>query len=336
MRPVELTRDEWAAFATRVPEATLFQTERWLGLLEEAFGCDVLRLGFLRGEQLVGGIPVPLRRKAFYRIAGARGLATAYQGPLALDESISAVFAAFWEYERRAGWDFVEIALEPDSAAAAWDGRPLEVRSAVGRTVRVDLTLGEDALFRAFEQSCRAAVRQAQRADLHLTTVTCGPGDWIDVYFPIAQEMYRRQGRPPTIPRRFFERLWAAFESSGVVRVVLAEHRGRVIAGAVFLVYGSTLYYCDGVSVVADRKLRPNNLIQWEIIRWACREGLRTYDMLGADIAGIAQFKKGFGGEFVPYTSFTHVQGWLARFGEAVYRALVPYARQVAARAGVR
>jgi len=78
----------------------------------------------------------------------------------------------------------------------------------------------------------------------------------------------------------------------------------------------------------------PNHSLEWSIMRWGIECGLRSHDMAGANIPRVAQFKRGFGGRFVPYVTFHHSKNWVACFGECGYRMLAPLARPIASRFG--
>lgn len=337
MKVVDLRPDEWAEFLNTAPAATIFHSNEWLTVLERTYGCEIHRLGLLDNGHLAGGIPVAVRRKFIYRIAGSpvSGMATPYQGPICPDPSdYAAIFEAFWRYVDSIGWDFVEVTPLPDSPLVHWRPTDSRIRCEARRTICLDLTRGEVNLFQEMDPDCRNQIRQAEKRGAVVTEVGVNGKDWIDPYFDASSELYRRQHRPPAIPRAFFENLLDMCAARCTIKILVATHENEMIAGAVFLVDEGTLYFCDGVSRSAYNYLRPSNLIQWAIICWACKQGLRTYDMLGADIPTIARFKKGFGGRFVPCITFQRNKDWLAKVGERGYRKLAPLVRRVAVRLG--
>lgn len=333
LRGIELSPAEWTDALKTVSGCNLFHTDEWLRVLEESYECKVLRLGFVKGTELAGAIPVPLRRKFIYRVASARGLATPYAGPLARDATmLGSVFEAFWEYAQSQHWDYVEVATDPASSLREWRSMDSTVTRELHRTICVSLDAKVDELFRRMESRCRGAVRKAERSGVEIRWIEPGSMTWVDPYFDMARELYRAKNRPPQIPRVFFESLWRILGPSGRARVVFALHDNELIAAGVFLVHGDTLYYCDAVSKSQALQYQPNNLIQWNVMQWAAAEGLRRYDMLGADIPSIARFKEGFGGQYVGYTSYRRSGTWLARLGERAYHSLVPLARALAVR----
>lgn len=89
------------------------------------------------------------------------------------------------------------------------------------------------------------------------------------------------------------------------------------------------MYFLDGASLREYQKLRANNLIQWHIISWAASNGLRTYDMVGANIPSIARFKRGFGGIEVQYPYFQMARGFLGKIGYRLYQRYRPVLKRL-------
>jgi len=331
MKVVELSPGEWDGLVQRSPQATLFHTNEWLTILEQTYKPQVFRLGFIDGERLLGGIPVLVRKKFIYRIAGSpsSGTATPYQGFICFDPAdCGRLFQAFWSYTHTRAWDFVEVTPPPGMSHGMKMSSLANVRCQPRQTICLDLAQGEEWIFGAMEKDCRNQIRQAEKRGAVVEEVVASNSQWVEAYFDMSVRLYRRQHRPPAIPRSFFENLSRILGASGKLRVLFAKYQDQVVAAQIFLIHEGRLYYWDGVSKQAFSHLRANNLIQWHIIRWACSNGLRVYDMMGANIPRIAQFKKGFGGSFVPYSTYVNTRGLLARVGVLGYKWLAPTVRR--------
>ncbi len=88
--------------------------------------------------------------------------------------------------------------------------------------------------------------------------------------------------------------------------IALASWKGNVVAGAVFLFTGSRFVFKFGASDKEFQELRANNLIMFEAIQRACREGFTTFDFgrTEPENEGLRQFKNGWGTREVPLQYF--------------------------------
>lgn len=88
-----------------------------------------------------------------------------------------------------------------------------------------------------------------------------------------------------------------------------AYHEGRAIASVVIFTFGKRAWYMYGASANAYRNMMPNNLIHWEVIKWAKEKDLKEYDLWGIPsnpgekhpLWGVYRFKKGMGGDLVKF-----------------------------------
>jgi hypothetical protein len=78
-------------------------------------------------------------------------------------------------------------------------------------------------------------------------------------------------------------------------RIFVAVHDGEVIASSVVrFCKGGIVEYTSNASLRDKMILKPNDVLQWRIIEWACREGFTRYSLAGAH-----PFLRKFGGELI-------------------------------------
>jgi CelD/BcsL family acetyltransferase involved in cellulose biosynthesis len=334
MKVVDLNPVEWAHLVEAAPQSTVFHTNEWLAVIERTYQAEIRRLGFTDGNQLIGGIPLVLRKKFIYRLAGspATHTMTPYQGFISLEPSdYGRLFEAFWNYNGLRNCDFIELTPPPCSIPSGWASSIGAVRRVERGTVYVDLSQGASEVFRAMDQPCRNKIRQSEKRGAVVTEIDPTGDEWVQGYYEMSLEVYRRRRRPPAFPRSLLENLRDVFKGSGKIRILLARYNDEAVAGGVFLLHRTTVYAWDGASRLEYYHLRANNLIHWTLIRWACSQGFHTYDMVGTapNLPGIARFKEGFGGSMVRFPAFLQSRGPLAQLGEAAYRRFAPLARWV-------
>jgi len=123
----------------------------------------------------------------------------------------------------------------------------------------------------------------------------------IDTYYNLLKTTYTDNNYNP-LPKQFYTDIIKGLHEKDRIKVLFAKYQGKTIGCAAFPYSGDTVYYWTGASLKGETaKLYPNNLIQWNLIKWAYSKAFKKYDMLGASIEGIKNFKLGWGGELVDY-----------------------------------
>jgi lipid II:glycine glycyltransferase (peptidoglycan interpeptide bridge formation enzyme) len=108
-------------------------------------------------------------------------------------------------------------------------------------------------------------------------------------------------------PRDYLYGVMRSMHDAGQGHLFFAEHEGTPLAGMYVFTFGEKYWYMYGASSDEKRNLKPNYLLQWEVMRWAKRRGLMHYDMVGVpkseelnednSLWNVYKFKEGFGGE---------------------------------------
>jgi len=316
----------WDELVATHAHATVFHRRDWLDLIAAVGGAELRLFRLERDGHPVGGVPLFLFRRGPFRIAASPPpqAAAPYLGPLVDDDLAAEALGAIATQARALGAGYVEVRLDRELPAAA-----LSVASFEGEaraTYVLDLEPGPDALWKDRLQSgCRRAVRKAQSSGVVVEELALD--SFLDRYFEMAASVFAKWNREPPLSRADYARIARLQRAGECVKVFAARLDGAIVAAGVFPYGHGAVYYLDGVSDPEGQAARPNNLLHWEVIRWACDAGLRRYDMVGAGIAGVARFKETFGPALVPYTYAFRTLGPLTRLARAGYARLAPAAR---------
>ncbi len=173
-------------------------------------------------------------------------------------------------------------------------------------TVVLDLTLGSEALFKQFSKDRRRNIRFAEKNGIEVS-VASTPEDIsaaYEVYVAWRQtERKTLQGETST-----FE----VFDRSAQLsnrRMLLARVSGKVIAVNIFRFFPGGLFEsAANYSLDEYLHLKPNDLLQWRGIEWACQQGLRSHSLGGAH-----QFLRRFGGKVVPVIRYRRDCTWMRK-----------------------
>jgi len=166
-------------------------------------------------------------------------------------------------------------------------------------------------------QSTRRNINLAQRKGVEI--VEGGMGD-ISLFYDLYRETAERDSFILRTPE-YYQYLWRGFLERGMAHALFARWQGETLAGCLIMHLGKKAWYLLGASRNEMRDVRPNQLLQWEGMRWAKSVGAESYDMWGLpDVLepgqpmwGLYQFKKGFGGDLRQWAGafdFVARPGW--------------------------
>jgi lipid II:glycine glycyltransferase (peptidoglycan interpeptide bridge formation enzyme) len=209
---------------------------------------------------------------------------------------------------RRRGWRF--------------SGEQVQFRN----TVLLDIRPEEDALLANMKQKTRYNIRLAEKRG-----VVVRPGSGEDL--PALARMYAETAdRDGFLIRseEYYLDVWSAMLRAGLAQPLIAEVDGLPVSALILFHFADRGWYFYGMSRALHREKMPNQLLQWEAVRWLRARGYAYYDFWGAPddfiesdpMWGVFQFKLGFGGEVVRSAGAWDFPGSPLRYG--VYHRLLP------------
>jgi hypothetical protein len=136
-------------------------------------------------------------------------------------------------------------------------------------TAALDLSPGPEKVFSKLKG--RSEIRQAIAFGVQVRPATI---EDLPEYYAILKGWSERKG----LPCPSFEAQQESLRLADNRRLFLALHEGKIIAGSSVRFYpGGTAEYSWNVSLPEFQRLRPNDLLQWRILEWACQQGIHTY-----------------------------------------------------------
>ena len=168
-------------------------------------------------------------------------------------------------------------------------------------TFEVDLSEGEDAIWRLLPKRTRNAISRGYRNGLVVSAVATERD--LDDYFDLYLRTQKRLGSPPH-SLRFFMNLCGM---SGNTRFFLASNDAGPVAGAIMFFDGQKMYWWNSVADPAFRYLNGTSVILWSAMKWGAQSGLRGF-VLGRtrDGSGVYRFKQGWGGTRMDYFDYVY------------------------------
>ena len=189
----------------------------------------------------------------------------------------------------------------------------------------------EDEIFSAFHQKTRYNVRLATKKGV---VVKEGNREDLKAFHDIMVETGKRDD---FVIRslEYFQRMYDELVPGGHMKLLMAYHEDKPIAGIIPIIYGKNVWYLYGASSNSHRNLMPNYLLQWTMIKEAISRGANMYDFRGVSGVvdenhpqyGLYRFKKGFNAEFTEfigevYIAYKPLMYKLYKISEKAYRTL--------------
>jgi peptidoglycan pentaglycine glycine transferase (the first glycine) len=300
MRARPATTDEthgWDRLMHETARPHLLQSTGWAEV-KAATGWRAERYVFEDGDARVGCVQV-LRKRL------VRGLDVAYapRGPLVADEKLPEAIVALRKVLGRGLT--VSLLCDPEAADSDALARALEAngirRSPVyvqpRRTLLMDLTQDADAMLGAMRKKTRQYIHKAEREGV-VTEKTTDLARFHRVLRIVAE---RDQFGIHSL--EYFASLVEAFGDALHLRMARVD---REDVGALLVIrIGDRAWELFGGWSGAHSEQRPFYLLKWHSLMQMKELGVRRYDMWGLaegdELAGVENFKLGFGGEVTPW-----------------------------------
>lgn len=298
----------WNRFVAATPRPHFQQMWEW-GDLAPELGGQVVRLGAVRDGDLAGVMQI------FVNQLSRTGKTHLYvpRGPAVVGPCVE-VLGPLFDAARLVGVDreAVGIRVEPDALACdhRWKStlsdlgfHPAYPSSQPRSSWVLDLDPDEDTLLAGMKSKTRYNIRLAARKGVEVFEGT--PADFDEFY-----DLFRETAARDDFfihDKAVYQRMFSLFRAAGAFRMLLARHRGTLIAAVTLVRCGPVCWYLQGASSNENRNLMATYLLQWEGIRWAKDSGCRLYDFRAVpdllredqDMYGVYRFKEGFGGRQV-------------------------------------
>ena len=294
----------WDERLLRSGDHSFFHSAGWARVLEEAYGFKPVyfarledgRLHFLMPMMEVSGV-----------LRGRRGVSLPFSdrcAPFAEDpESVLPAALEAIEHGKTRGWRSVEWRDDRygPKGAPYWGTYLVH---------EIGLRKTEESLFRSLSPGNRRNVRKAVREGVTVR-IEQSP-EAMRSFYRLNCMTRRRHGLPPQ-PYVFFKSILEHVLSRDHGRIFAAYHSGRMIAASVFFDFGTEALFKYGASEPDRRRLRPNNLIMWEAMKWYNRKDFLNLSLGRTEPAnpGLLRFKRTFGADERPlrYLRFDLVKG---------------------------
>lgn len=171
----------------------------------------------------------------------------------------------------------------------------------------LDLKPSKEVLKKNMKSKTRYNVKLAKRKEVKVSIDNSKEA--FEEYIRLTEETTKRQGFYAHSPE-YHRNMWKVLSRAKIARLMKAEYDGEILTTWILFSHNDTMYYPYGASSRENREVMANNLVMWEAIKLAKREGYKYFDMWGAlgnkpnksdPWYGFHKFKEGYGARHVEY-----------------------------------
>lgn len=273
-------------------DRNVFQSREWLSFLSDSQNFEPVLAVLKEDDRVLGYFVGVLTRKMGFKILASPmpGSSTPYLGFCMLPGvsrrlAVEALPHFAFKVLKCAFVEVVDAHLTED------DVRGLDYLIKLNPTLEIDLTQTEDELLEKMTKSCRWTVRKGEKngvtieetSDLHFA----------EEFADQLKDVFAKQGLMPHYGADRVRSIIKHLHPTGNLLMIRArDPLGNCIGTAISPAANGTAYYLGGASWRQYQKLYPNEVIQWYLIRYWRRRGMRVYNMVGNK-----EFKQKFGGK---------------------------------------
>lgn len=165
------------------------------------------------------------------------------------------------------------------------------------KTLMIDLKKNEDEILSEMHQKTRYNIKLAKRKGVEIVEAN---NLSLEKNFNDFWQLMKKTASRDSFnlhPKEHYRNL--LLSNKEVFRLFFAEYKGNRIASGIFSFFSDKVSYLHGASDNSYRNLMSPQLLQFELIKIAKKEGYKFYDFYGIDEfkwPGVTRFKLGFGG----------------------------------------
>lgn len=291
---------QWDDFVRRAAGGSVFSTTAWLDCAQRATGTPFRCFGCFKNGQLVAGASgLEQRRRFFTRFTTPEltphgGLIFApvpSKGPAKIEAEWNRAAALLIDHLTRQ-YHHIQLSHTPpitDVREFLWAGWTARIRY----TYQMDLT-DLDALWERVERRTRTVIRKAEKAGFQLS-----PTDDLDLFRRQYEQIYTRQDGPPPVDSSVVQRFARQAIDADLAEAWAITSPTNEVASIVVFVRGfHTVYAWVAGADPAFNSTGATSLLYWKFFS---QTPFQTFDFVGANLPPIAKFKRGFGGDLLPY-----------------------------------
>ena len=309
-----------------IDDAELIINETSLGLFQEPFWWRVIEKGFNKKckialvkkgniNQLL--IPLFFHKYGFIRRVGIplRGTFTPYVDFLELsseidDETKEVYLLEIVKSLLKDGANWIEITFPFEDIKIYKSLKKYGFLIENPSTIILNTEKNKQDLWNEMEGRARNLVRKAQKNELSIEYLSNELKN-VEFFYSMLERTFIKSGQKPPHFKSFYILLVNELINSKNLLFVSIKKDSDIVAMGIFIYNNNEINFLSGTSTYLGNKYGANNLMHWEIIKFASMNKIKKYNFGGLGIPSIDKFKRSFGGNEVFYIRYVWMKPYI-------------------------
>ena len=287
----EKDAEQWDALNAASPYGTLFHRWRWLKIAEQYTDARLYPLLFFNKGEPTGIFPFFLKERYFMRMifSPPPRLAIRFLGPVLNPPpgvKANKKEQDMLELEKEAD-NFIQTTHRPHFTLISNPPHLVDMRPFKWRGYGIDVVYdyfsdvrcGPEKLWEKLKSNQQRNVRKSEKIGMVFER---GHEGELGVLYDLMVRRYKEQGKAVNVPRQYLIDLCRAFPDE--MNIFVVKYQGKIVTGSIELL----IHRDEMTSWIGNPKPAipitpsPNDLMNWETMKYASARGLTYYSVLGA------------------------------------------------------
>jgi len=325
-------RFEWNKLVKTSPYSTLFHTWEWLKIAEKYTKWKLKPIMIYKGEKPVCLYPLFYLKKKFIKMAFSpppRALQL-YLGPLFIDHdstkqskresTLTDTQKKVDELNSKYGVNYIRVRTVPgllDCRYLKWNGYEVEPMF----TYMIDLSAGIESIWNGLRKELRKNIKKAINEGIRIEEGSIEDLKYIDDMLTVR---FKEQGMSRKGYEEYFSELYKVF-SQHFIKVFVTKYKGERVGGQIVLCHGDRISLWVGSPKTNLLRGIPNDLLQWEIIKWAHENRYKYVEIMDdGNNPRLRHYKAKFNPYLVPWYSAVKYSPKFVKYVEHYAKKVLP------------
>jgi len=177
-------------------------------------------------------------------------------------------------------------------------------------TIILNTSKNEQELWHQMEGRARNLVRKAEKNDLCVEFLGNELKN-VEFFYSMLESTFMKSGQKPPHAKSFYTLLVNELITSKNLLFISIKKDLDIVAMGIFIYNNNEINFISGTSSNDGNKYGANNLMHWEVIKFASKNNIKKYNFGGLGIPSIDKFKRSFGGNEVGYIRYVWMKSYV-------------------------